>query len=37
MAQMNSITKNRLVVASEEAGGSGWTGSLRLTDANYYI
>ena len=29
--------ENRLMVAKEEGEGVGWTGSLRLLDANYYI
>ena len=44
MAQMNLSTEkkimdleNRLVVAKEEGEGVGWTGSLGLVDANYYI
>ena len=30
-------TENRLVVAKGEREGVGWTGSLRLVDANHYI
>ena len=44
MAQMNLSTEkklmdleNRLVVAKEEGEGVGWTGNLRLIDANYSI
>ena len=45
MAQMNLSTKqkqtmdmqSRLVVAEEREKGVGWTGSLGLVDANYYI
>ena len=30
--------ENRLVVAKGEGeGGEGWSGNLRLADANYYI
>ena len=29
--------ENRLVVAKGEGEGVGWTGSLGLIDANYYI
>jgi len=29
--------ENRLVVAKREGLGVGWTGSLRLVDANYCI
>ena len=29
--------ENRLVVAKGEREGVGWTGSLGLVDANYYI
>ena len=29
--------KNRLVVATREEEGVGWTGSLGSVDANYYI
>ena len=29
--------ENRLVVAREEGAGEGWTGSLGLVDASYYI
>ena len=29
--------ENKLVVAKEEGEGVGWTGSLGLADANYYI
>ena len=29
--------ENRLVVAQKEVGGVGWTGSLALVGANYYI
>lgn len=29
--------ENRLVVAKGEGEGEGWTGRLRLGDANYYI
>ena len=29
--------ENRLVVAKGEAVGVGWTGSLGLIDANYYL
>ena len=45
MAQMSlssnrnrlSDIKNSLVVAKGEGEGVGWTGSLGLVDANYYI
>ena len=44
MAQRNFSTgkkfmdmENRLVVAKGEGEGVGWTGSLRLIDANYCI
>ena len=44
MAQMNLSTKqtiknieNRLVVAKVREKGVGWTGSLQLVDAKYYI
>ena len=44
MAQMNLFTEkkimdieNRLVVAKGEEEGVGWTGSLGLVDANYFI
>ena len=45
MAQLIPSTKQkeimakerRFVVASGEEGGSGWTGSLELVNANYYI
>ena len=46
MAQMNLSTKktrltdieNRLVVAmGKQRGGEGWSGSLGLAEANYYI
>ena len=33
----NVYTENRLVVIKEGGGGVGWTGSLVLVDANYYI
>ena len=35
----NKLTdiENRLVVAKGEGEGEGWTGSLGLVDANYYI
>ena len=33
--QTQQDTENRLVVAQER--GEGWTGSLELADANYYI
>ena len=43
-AQMNLSTEkklmdleNRLVVAKGEGKGVGWTGSLGLIDANYFI
>lgn len=29
--------RSRLVIAKEEGEGVGWTGSLELRDANYYI
>ena len=29
--------ENRLVAAKEEGGREGWTGSLGLADANYFI
>ena len=29
--------ENRLVVAKKKGEGVGWTGSLGLRDANYYI
>ena len=32
-----SDTENRLAIAKEEREGVGWTGSLGLVDANYYI
>ena len=31
------VIKNRLVIAKEKGEGVGWTGSLELVDANYYI
>jgi len=44
MAQMNLSTEKklmdlekRLVVAKGEGEGVGWTGCLRLTDAEYFI
>ena len=44
MTQMNLSTEkkimgleNRLGVAKGEGEGVGWTGSLGLVDANYYI
>ena len=44
MAEMNVSTEkktmgleNRLVFAKEEGEGVGWTGSLGLIDANYFI
>ena len=44
MAQMNLSTEkklmdmeNRLVVAMGDGEGVGWTGSLRLVDANYCL
>ena len=44
MAQMNLSTEkkimdteNRLVVAKGEGEAVGWTGNLRLVDANYSI
>ena len=44
MAQMKLSTEkklmdleNRLVVAKGEREGVGWTGTLGLIDANYYI
>lgn len=36
-AETDSDMENRLVVAEGERGGSGWTGSLGLVDANNYI
>ena len=35
--QTNSVDKNGRVVAKEEVDGVGWTGSLGLEHANYYI
>ena len=35
--ETDSDTENRLVVANGEEEGVGWTGSLGLVDANYYI
>ena len=37
--QRNRLTdmENRLVVAKGEGEGVGWTGSLGLVNANYYI
>ena len=32
-----SDTENRFVAAKREGEGVGWTGSLGLIDANYYI
>ena len=45
MAQMNLPTKqerltdmeNRFIVAKGETEGVGWTGSLGLVNANYYV
>ena len=36
-AETDSEMKSRLVVAGVRGEGVGWTGSLRLVDANYYI
>ena len=37
MKQTDSDIENRHVVAKWEGGGEGWSGSLGLADANYYI
>ena len=31
------MIENRLVVAKDEEEGVGWTGTLGLVDANYYL
>ena len=33
----NRLTEDRLVVSKGEGERVGWTGNLRLVDANYYI
>ena len=32
-----TLTENRIVIAKGKGEGVGWTGSLGLVDANYYI